>query len=99
MKPACIKALTRIFKISDQDNDGTLNDAELNFFQVPYSSGISITGGGGARLMRKAIKNLIGFNNVMLINMSLLCKTLTSSYFSLHLRYKALLYIGIERTP
>ena len=34
MKPACIKALTRIFKISDQDNDGTLNDAELNFFQV-----------------------------------------------------------------
>uniref|UniRef100_A0A4W3JUX3 Mitochondrial Rho GTPase n=1 Tax=Callorhinchus milii TaxID=7868 RepID=A0A4W3JUX3_CALMI len=33
MKPACIKALTRIFKISDQDNDGILNDAELNFFQ------------------------------------------------------------------
>uniref|UniRef100_A0A2K6G0Z3 Ras homolog gene family member T1 n=1 Tax=Propithecus coquereli TaxID=379532 RepID=A0A2K6G0Z3_PROCO len=33
MKPACIKALTRIFEISDQDNDGTLNDAELNFFQ------------------------------------------------------------------
>ncbi|XP_074199159.1 mitochondrial Rho GTPase 1 isoform X6 [Camelus bactrianus] len=33
MKPACVKALTRIFKISDQDNDGTLNDAELNFFQ------------------------------------------------------------------
>lgn len=37
MKPACIKALTRIFKISDQDNDGTLNDAELNFFQVAFS--------------------------------------------------------------
>lgn len=36
MKPACIKALTRIFKISDQDNDGTLNDAELNFFQVAF---------------------------------------------------------------
>ncbi|XP_067914630.1 mitochondrial Rho GTPase 1 isoform X2 [Heterodontus francisci] len=33
MKPACVKALTRIFKISDQDNDGILNDAELNFFQ------------------------------------------------------------------
>ncbi|XP_028674688.2 mitochondrial Rho GTPase 1-A isoform X1 [Erpetoichthys calabaricus] len=33
MKPACIKALTRIFKISDQDNDGILNDSELNFFQ------------------------------------------------------------------
>ena len=36
MKPACIKALTRIFKISDQGNDGTLNDAELNFFQVTF---------------------------------------------------------------
>ncbi|XP_078510500.1 mitochondrial Rho GTPase 1 isoform X2 [Lissotriton helveticus] len=33
MKPACVKALTRIFKVSDQDNDGILNDAELNFFQ------------------------------------------------------------------
>ncbi|XP_030064264.1 mitochondrial Rho GTPase 1 isoform X2 [Microcaecilia unicolor] len=33
MKAACIKALTRIFKVSDQDNDGILNDAELNFFQ------------------------------------------------------------------
>uniref|UniRef100_A0A672RZM5 Mitochondrial Rho GTPase n=1 Tax=Sinocyclocheilus grahami TaxID=75366 RepID=A0A672RZM5_SINGR len=26
MKPSCIKALTRIFKISDLDNDGILND-------------------------------------------------------------------------
>lgn len=34
MKPSCIKALTRIFKISDLDNDGILNDHELNFFQV-----------------------------------------------------------------
>ncbi|XP_026785446.1 mitochondrial Rho GTPase 1-A isoform X1 [Pangasianodon hypophthalmus] len=33
MKPSCIKALTRIFKISDLDNDGILNDHELNFFQ------------------------------------------------------------------
>uniref|UniRef100_A0AAX7SWM7 Mitochondrial Rho GTPase n=1 Tax=Astatotilapia calliptera TaxID=8154 RepID=A0AAX7SWM7_ASTCA len=33
LKPSCIKALTRIFKISDLDNDGTLNDSELNFFQ------------------------------------------------------------------
>ncbi len=29
MKPSCIKALTRIFKISDLDNDGILNDNEL----------------------------------------------------------------------
>ncbi|XP_064171873.1 mitochondrial Rho GTPase 1-A-like [Anguilla rostrata] len=33
MKPPCIKALTRIFKVSDLDNDGVLNDLELNFFQ------------------------------------------------------------------
>lgn len=34
LKPSCIKALTRIFKVSDLDNDGILNDNELNFFQV-----------------------------------------------------------------
>ncbi|XP_077426462.1 mitochondrial Rho GTPase 1b isoform X2 [Vanacampus margaritifer] len=33
MKPLCVKALTRIFKVSDLDNDGILNDSELNFFQ------------------------------------------------------------------
>ncbi|XP_061882950.1 mitochondrial Rho GTPase 1-A-like isoform X6 [Entelurus aequoreus] len=33
MKPNCIKALTRIFKVSDLDNDGILNDNELNLFQ------------------------------------------------------------------
>uniref|UniRef100_A0A8C5FIU7 EF-hand domain-containing protein n=1 Tax=Gadus morhua TaxID=8049 RepID=A0A8C5FIU7_GADMO len=33
MKPSCVKALTRIFKVSDLDNDGILNDNELNFFQ------------------------------------------------------------------
>ncbi|XP_062852640.1 LOW QUALITY PROTEIN: mitochondrial Rho GTPase 1b [Trichomycterus rosablanca] len=33
MKPGCVRALTRIFKISDLDNDGILNDNELNFFQ------------------------------------------------------------------
>ncbi|XP_034059380.1 mitochondrial Rho GTPase 1b isoform X1 [Gymnodraco acuticeps] len=33
MKLLCIKALTRIFKVSDLDNDGILNDNELNFFQ------------------------------------------------------------------
>uniref|UniRef100_A0A8C5EQC2 Mitochondrial Rho GTPase n=1 Tax=Gouania willdenowi TaxID=441366 RepID=A0A8C5EQC2_GOUWI len=33
MKPVCAKALTRIFKVSDLDNDGILNDNELNFFQ------------------------------------------------------------------
>lgn len=36
MKPLCVKALTRIFKVSDLDNDGNLNDNELNFFQVNW---------------------------------------------------------------
>lgn len=30
----CIKCLTRIFRICDQDNDGVLNDKELNEFQL-----------------------------------------------------------------
>lgn len=56
MKPACIKALTRIFKISDQDNDGTLNDAELNFFQVAlFFRHFSILGWGGVD--EKSYKN------------------------------------------
>uniref|UniRef100_A0A8D0ARG2 Ras homolog family member T1 n=1 Tax=Sander lucioperca TaxID=283035 RepID=A0A8D0ARG2_SANLU len=33
VRPLCVKALTRIFKVSDLDNDGILNDNELNFFQ------------------------------------------------------------------
>uniref|UniRef100_A0A3Q4B1U7 Miro domain-containing protein n=1 Tax=Mola mola TaxID=94237 RepID=A0A3Q4B1U7_MOLML len=33
MKSLCVKALTRIFKVSDLDNDGILNDNELDFFQ------------------------------------------------------------------
>lgn len=37
LKPSCIKSLTRIFKVSDLDNDGILNDNELNFFQVKGS--------------------------------------------------------------
>ncbi|KAI5613772.1 mitochondrial Rho GTPase 1 [Silurus asotus] len=39
MKPACVRALTRIFRISDLDNNSILSDAELNFFQrVCFSS-------------------------------------------------------------
>ncbi|XP_016090978.1 mitochondrial Rho GTPase 1-A-like isoform X1 [Sinocyclocheilus grahami] len=33
MRSACVRALTRIFKVSDLDNDGILNDHELTFFQ------------------------------------------------------------------
>lgn len=33
LKPLCQAALSRIFKISDTDNDGLLNDKELNDFQ------------------------------------------------------------------
>uniref|UniRef100_A0AAQ5ZH39 Mitochondrial Rho GTPase n=1 Tax=Amphiprion ocellaris TaxID=80972 RepID=A0AAQ5ZH39_AMPOC len=33
LKPLCVRALSRIFYISDQDNDRILSDAELNSFQ------------------------------------------------------------------
>uniref|UniRef100_H0WS09 Mitochondrial Rho GTPase n=2 Tax=Otolemur garnettii TaxID=30611 RepID=H0WS09_OTOGA len=33
LKPACAQALTRIFRLSDQDLDQTLSDEELNAFQ------------------------------------------------------------------
>lgn len=41
MKPLCVKALTRIFKVSDLDNDGILNDNELNFFQVSQLTAVN----------------------------------------------------------
>lgn len=34
IKPACIKALLRVFMMCDADGDGQLSDAELNAFQV-----------------------------------------------------------------
>lgn len=34
LKPACAQALTRIFRLSDQDLDQALSDEELNAFQV-----------------------------------------------------------------
>ncbi|KAJ8344717.1 hypothetical protein SKAU_G00289100 [Synaphobranchus kaupii] len=33
LRPMCVQALSRIFTISDQDNDGILSDSELNRFQ------------------------------------------------------------------
>lgn len=38
LKPLCVRALSRIFYISDQDNDRILSDAELNCFQVPIEN-------------------------------------------------------------
>lgn len=34
LKPRCVRALKRIFILCDHDRDGTLNDSELNDFQV-----------------------------------------------------------------
>ncbi|CAI8000242.1 Mitochondrial Rho GTPase 2 [Geodia barretti] len=34
LKPDCAEALKRVFKICDVDNDGILNDQELNDFQI-----------------------------------------------------------------
>lgn len=36
LKPACAQALTRIFNLSDQDNNQILSDDELNYFQVGW---------------------------------------------------------------
>ena len=34
LKPACVKALKRIFKVCDKNKDGVLDSSELNDFQV-----------------------------------------------------------------
>lgn len=34
LKPQCVDALRRIFKLCDSDKDNVLNDIELNEFQV-----------------------------------------------------------------
>jgi hypothetical protein len=34
LKPACVNALKRIFKLCDMNKDGVLDQAELNEFQV-----------------------------------------------------------------
>lgn len=34
LKPACVKALKRIFKLCDMNKDGLLDPSELNEFQV-----------------------------------------------------------------
>lgn len=36
LKPACVAALRRIFKLCDTNKDGILDAAELNEFQVCY---------------------------------------------------------------
>lgn len=41
LRPKCAQALTRIFRLSDQDLDNSLSDEELNAFQVctlPHST-------------------------------------------------------------
>ena len=38
LKPACIAALKRIFKICDANKDGVLDASELNEFQVIFLS-------------------------------------------------------------
>lgn len=38
LKPRCVRALKRIFILCDHDMDGALNDAELNEFQVCFTS-------------------------------------------------------------
>lgn len=42
LKPECKRALCRIFNICDLDNDGILNDYELNLFQVSVALHITM---------------------------------------------------------
>lgn len=44
LKPACARALTRIFNLSDQDNNQILSDDELNYFQVGLAVELSSCG-------------------------------------------------------
>uniref|UniRef100_A0A673K0H6 Ras homolog family member T1 n=1 Tax=Sinocyclocheilus rhinocerous TaxID=307959 RepID=A0A673K0H6_9TELE len=47
MRSACVRALTRIFKVSNLDNNGILNDYELTFFQRTYGvrdNGLTLKG-------------------------------------------------------
>ena len=47
LKPACIAALRRIFKLCDTNKDGILDPTELNEFQVGFSRILSC----GSRLL------------------------------------------------
>ena len=43
LQPACVQALTRVFRLCDADADGVLNNAELNSFQVRcFAVGLSV---------------------------------------------------------
>ncbi|KAF2982021.1 hypothetical protein EK904_014089, partial [Melospiza melodia maxima] len=44
LKPACARALTRIFNLSDQDNNQILSDDELNYFQQCFPRGSTAEG-------------------------------------------------------
>jgi hypothetical protein len=39
LKPSCVSALKRIFKLCDTNKDGILDPAELNEFQASLSPG------------------------------------------------------------
>lgn len=49
LRPACVRALTRIFRLSDQDLDQALSDEELNAFQVRPPSLLVLPIPGGHR--------------------------------------------------
>jgi Ras family protein T1 len=56
LKPACLSALRRIFKLCDANKDGILDPAELNEFQVSVSSlFLSIKLMVVAKMFRRAI--------------------------------------------
>uniref|UniRef100_A0A8C4QJ09 Mitochondrial Rho GTPase 2 n=1 Tax=Eptatretus burgeri TaxID=7764 RepID=A0A8C4QJ09_EPTBU len=68
LKPECVRALTRVFRICDLDNDGLLNDTELNFFQrtcyrIPLAPS---TVEDVKNVVRRNVQNGIGGNSLTL---------------------------------
>lgn len=58
LRPACLEALRRIFRLCDVNNDGLLDDGELNDFQVSLQCFISL----GGLLQDSALSIRVGGN-------------------------------------
>lgn len=56
LKPACVNALRRVFKVCDQDKDGVMNDLELNNFQVCLTV---VQGSSSERMQRKCFSSAL----------------------------------------
>lgn len=88
LKPLCVRALSRIFYVSDQDNDRILSDAELNSFQVPKMPNImfltyylKITTQNGYTACHVITTSLVRLNSGTTVSCPLKAKTHLSIFF------------------